>query len=289
MLRLLKDICQEIFSEAEIRIGSEPNLTVAKGLALVGRTDFKIKAFRRDVDAFIASEELSITLKDELPKLTDVIANQLFEQILSIRNKNFHKWIEGEFDTIDKIEDKIQSEIYDLANNWFESINLVDWAKKLSDRIESMTHDICDKYRIPRTTFNLFSQPTKYDTLDLKSLLDEINISRLIFKSIMSMAISRTLQILPMITSLPATILAAIFIPRVRLALKRYFSVPSRKSLFSDRDINREMEENRAEITEQIAEELKKQLNFTNLLDNFSNSIKEALNKKADEASVIIK
>ena len=283
-IRLLKDICQEIFPEAKIRIGSEPNLTVAKGLALVGRTDFKIKAFRKEVDAFITSEKLLSTLKDELANLADDISNQLFGQLLIIRSTNYYKWVVGHFDTIDEVNEQIKSEIYDLANNCFKSINLVDWVEKLTDQIESMSHDICDKYRIPRTTFNLFSQQTKYDILDLESLGEEIN------TSVNEIKISKLMLTIPFMLTISFVFM--LWPPMLLQARRLLFSPVFRRTIFSllsGQDLNKLIEQNRAEITKQIAEELKKQLTLTNLLDKFSNSIKEALNKKADEAAVMIK
>lgn len=293
-IRLLKDICQEIFPEAKIKIGSELNLTVAKGLALVGRTDFKIKAFRSEVDAFIASEKLLSTLKDELPKLADVIANQIFEQLLSIRIHNYLLWIEGYFDTIHEVNEQIKLEIYDLANNWFKRIKLVDWDKKLNDRIESLTQDICDKYGIPKTTFNLCIHPTKYYSLalesleyDIKNLAVQINTSNILLDTLpisiilLNPMLSNFLGLIGLSSTLAITLL---MIPFSMLS-----SMINKRERLFDHNINQSIEQNRAEITKQIAEELKKQLELTNLLDKFSNSIKEALNKKADEAAVIIK
>ena len=293
---MLKDICQEIFPEAEIRIGSQPNLTVAKGLALVGRTDFKIKAFRREVDSFITSEKLLCTLKNELAKLADVISNQLFEQYLSISNKILDnirakilfERVKGDLNIIiDEVNEQIKSEISDLANNWFQRIDLFDWTMKLSDRFNSITYYICKKYRIPRTTFNLFRQQTKYDTLSLEFLKDEFKTLEDELKTSTSSALTFNI----------ANIILSLFPPYKLLIAPLLYLYWSRKPSLSiyqrvkllEGDINQSIEQNRAEITKQIAEELKKQLNLTNLLDKFSNTIKEALNKKADEVAVMIK
>lgn len=52
-MRFLSSICKEVFPpETKIRVGPEPSLTIARGLAYVGRIEFKVKYFIEEVEDF---------------------------------------------------------------------------------------------------------------------------------------------------------------------------------------------------------------------------------------------
>ncbi|RCJ24043.1 hypothetical protein A6770_28775 [Nostoc minutum NIES-26] len=289
------EICKSIFPESKVIVGLEPALSVAKGLALLGRIDFKIKSFKAEVDDFIEDrEDIDIIIDEALPKLIEELTSSLALEFL----KNIHKcildWRDGNVETLETLEKLFQSSNLIYLNNESQNIiniNLKDWLAYLGSQIESLTSDICDKYRISRTTFNI---SLNHQNLNL-DYLGKIEITEIIYSAILY-----KLNINDSFLKIVGALLASIFIGSVievlsgisRLAKNfKKWNIPIdfRKSLLNDVKIKYAMEKVDNEIKGKIKEELIEVLDRKETREQISKYVRDVLYQQAEIASVVIR
>lgn len=156
------EITQEIFPQARVVRGREPELSIAKGLAWAGRIDRKTRLFREEVEALFQSSAFDALIKREIPKLLRRVAaalvRELPEQVIL---PAFHEWRRGQIKTLDGLEPVVESR----TETWLNSregkaciaAEVKQWFERLGEEIEVLVNPLCDKYQIPRTAFNLSS------------------------------------------------------------------------------------------------------------------------------------
>jgi hypothetical protein len=325
-MRFTQSICKEVFEDIEIRVGLEPHLTIAKGLARLGRTDFKIQAFRSDVDNFIRSPNLVIMLKSELPKLFESLSSTVIDQSISIAHRSFEQWLNGEISTLSVMEEQVKLD----TNNFFKSEgnalfrkDVATWLEHISSRIEMMTYEICDKYAVPRTVFNLNMGSPIYLTpeqmsptrkvIDLISSIAEIG-------TVLVGSLILPIFLIPLIAfAIGATGYSLLFAPQYIDILKKYifkignpslfkneflfwyknridsvvkdYKLPKgiRRYLLSEQDLKNSVEQQRSEFEKFIKSEFEKQFSDEDLVNQIFLPIKDTLYKKADEVALLIK
>ena len=155
-------LCQEVFPAALVVRGKEPELSIAKGLALAGRIDIKSQAFRHEVKHFFATGQLRSLVEAHLPALFEAIATALAEALPEqIILPTFRDWQQGHIKTLEALEPTVSSR----SEAWLEhgagreylAVAVRQWFAQLSPHIEAHINPICDRYGIPRTAFHLDS------------------------------------------------------------------------------------------------------------------------------------
>lgn len=319
-MRFTQSICQEIFEDVEIRVGLEPHLTIAKGLARLGRTDFKVQAFRSDVDNFIQSPNLIIMLKSELPKLFESLSSTVIDQSISIARKSFEQWLNGKIATLSEMEEQIKLD----TNNFFKSEcnalfskDVATWLECISSRIEMMTYEMCDKYEVPRTVFKLHMgvllcltpeqiSPTEKVTNLISSLIAVISpvllvgvifgfpiillaIAGLGYSALLSRYTNIKIKNISLSTS-SINEFSSWYRNRIDSIVKDY-KLPKgiRRHLLSEQDLKDSVEQQRSEFEKFMKAEFEKQFSDEDLVNQIFLPIKDALYKKADEAALLIK
>lgn len=307
-----KAICQEVFPDIDIRVGLEPNLTISKGLARLGKTDFKIQSFRSDVDDLINSERLPLMLREEIPKLLDNLSNTAIENCIRISRKNFEQWVDGNINTLSEMEEKIKSEVSFIFENESDlvfKIDIENWLLSISRRIEMVTYGICDEYKISRTTFNL--------CMDSSVLLsaEEIGVSAKPSEMISSigkvvLGIVATIGVIILaMSAFGATVGIGVALsvnPRIRdkvfnstmlswssdkfSDLVRNLNFPKnlRSILMSETELKRAIEKQRDEFKGAVKEQLEISFSDQERINEIFLPIRDALYKRADEAAVLI-
>ena len=155
-----KTMCEEVFPDADVRRGAEPEFAIAKGLAWAGRVDIKSKKFRNEVDALLSSSKIREVVEKEIPSLllplADLLAKELPDRFLI---PAFNDWRDGKVATLAGLETVVEERL----KNWLESSEgkqtlapvVVDWFEKLKPEVEKLTNPICDKYQIGRSALSL--------------------------------------------------------------------------------------------------------------------------------------
>lgn len=318
-MRFTYDICREIFSESIVKVGLEPHLTIAKGLAVVGRTDFKIKLFRQEIEGFIHSEKLLNTVRDEFPKLFKLVSTTFFNLCCKIGLENFRKWSEGEFDTLHNMEQIAVADIDALIKEQGERIftkDIIQWLAELNPKIEALTYDICDKYNISRKSLAVIVAPASVE-LDMEKFKHVVKLGDSITTAF-SVVLGGIIYVVTTILSISlADTIAGVIGTMIAIAgslgggflglivgfiAKDYIDdfirdkflhddipVRYRNILFSENKFKEKMEEKRSEIEITISQAIEKEFNAQNKFNEVVAAIRQDLNARADEACVLIK
>jgi hypothetical protein len=307
-MKFTYDICHEEFPEARIIIGLDPALTIAKGLALLGRIDFKLKNFRAEVDEFVESSLLKDIVCQELSSLFDTITNTFIEKFLEIAKRNFKEWANGSIKTVGAMQEKIQSE----AKEYFNQVegysviknDIVRWLDQVSSKIEPLTFDICDKYQLPRTTFNLSIKADKpkidIAKLNISDVVGETvaNFVGFIIAFIFGMISALFVASGPLAWTTGVAVMTLSLGSRIATAgmgdwakdMAKDLDIPSffRDMLLSEKAMDQEIEKQRPELEKKIKEELEKNLRSEKKLGEIFSYIKAGLYQRADEAAIVI-
>lgn len=319
-----REICEEEFPQSEVIRGLEPELSVAKGLAILGRIDFKIDLFRKEVKEFIDEpEKLDSIIKKAIQKFSKNSAKSLTEKTLNILKSCIEKWRDGEIQTIAAIEEKIQIEIkndLDKENN-FSEIETQKLIEHLGEEIQKSTDELCDRHNIPNRIFDISINPDNNDVnfyLEMNSLLIE-KISKKVYATlpVLISTLFFFISIVIIIIAIDSVTIVPILVEALAIAgivvkrdqalsyikdkydnikgifenLLRTTPLPIKlRIFFLDNDqITNLISEKRNDVEKDINEQLSSELLQKNIYSEIKNYVNKRLNEQADFASFLIK
>lgn len=149
-------IAAEVFPNALIVHGLEPEFAIARGLCYALRTDARAEGFTRDVEKLIKSTAVENIVKSELNRLFSDISKPIAQAMTdNIAEPVFKRWRSGSIETINDIAVEIQR----TTGEYFQSAEMkaalepyvLEWLKQLRPQLEALTDPICDRYDLPRT------------------------------------------------------------------------------------------------------------------------------------------
>ena len=154
------DICREVFPDARVVRGAEPEFAIAKGLAWAGRIDYKTSKFEADVEQLLQSREIDAKVDVAVPALLDGLARALAAELpRACVLPEFREWREGRVRTLVDLEGAIERRMEEwlkgLEGSRFLATVFADWFDSLRPSVESLTNPISDRYGIPRRALGL--------------------------------------------------------------------------------------------------------------------------------------
>ncbi len=161
-LAAIRDWCRQIFPEAVVITATEPEFSVSRGLALCGRIDEQVRAFKQDVAQLIASPAIERIVEDNLAGLYELTADTLVDPILeNAALPVFDRWRSGQIRRLSDVNDHLQSEI----TSWLQTDEarqllvkpVTQWLKGVAARLEEYTMPICIRHGVPNAALNLSS------------------------------------------------------------------------------------------------------------------------------------
>ena len=161
-LPAIRDWCAEVFPEAVVIRGSEPEFSVASGLAYCGKIDEELREFKKDVDALRASNVVEDIVSENIQKLYRKTVDALVDPILKeVALPIADLWREGTLEKLSDIDEKLQEGIDDYLHTE-EARHLLqkpigEWLKDVSYALEKHTMPICIKHNVPYGALNLNS------------------------------------------------------------------------------------------------------------------------------------
>ena len=158
----IKGWCREIFPEAVIYTDSEPEFSVARGLAWCGRIDDDLARFRTDVDALIESNVVEEITSRRLNSLYRTVLDHLLDPLMEQAVKPvLLDWRNGEIEKLKDMEtvlqDRIKVFLYSDSAKECLYRPITDWLLGLSDELEQHTSRICRKYHVPERSLGISS------------------------------------------------------------------------------------------------------------------------------------
>ena len=313
--------CEEVFPSAEVKRGTEPQYTIARGLALIGRTGNKLEKFRKEIKHVLESGELQKAIQTaSLKELIDGIVNFLVPELERIILSAFMDWRNGHISTLNEMESETESRI----KQYLESLK-GSGAKKLGEKVikdwidtsvrpvvNDLFTPICEKAGIPDSSLSLsrdFSAHALHmrampssdieatDSLDNLSLIAAA-IGAVIIATLLGGSGAALLMSGPVGWILGLIIGAIVmFVGReaareAAMDMARDIDMPEpvRWMMTSEKKVRNKLRENRGELRRQLSTALRKNASaFDETINRIAETAKDELEKKAEKAEMLIK
>lgn len=168
----VRDWCTSVFPDAIVISASDPEFSVAKGLAYCGRIDEDMKEFREELNQLIASSTIEDIVSKHINNLYKSAVDCLVEPIISeVAMPVFDRWRSGEIQKLADTDAVLQEEV----NNFLKSDKarellagpITAWLKPVVEELEEYTVPICIRHRVPYTALSLKSYLSASD-IDIK-------------------------------------------------------------------------------------------------------------------------
>lgn len=161
-LPAMKGWCREVFPDAVLISGSEPEFSVSKGLAYCGRIDDELKAFKEEVDLLISSTVVERIVSKHMPELYKAAVKALIDPIMEEAAwPVVDRWRSGQIARLADINGELQKEIdYFLHSEKARTLlmkPITGWLKTVAYDLEEYTIPICTRHNVPYSALNLNS------------------------------------------------------------------------------------------------------------------------------------
>lgn len=158
----LRQWCREIFPEAVVICGSEPEYSVAKGLAECGLIDEELSEFKADIARLIESDAIEDIVEQHIDELYRSMVDSTVDPILEhVAIPVIDRWRDGSIDRLEDIDAILEKDIdaYLHSDDGRELLakTVASWLKKVSYGLEEYTMPICVRHNVPFTALNLTS------------------------------------------------------------------------------------------------------------------------------------
>ena len=158
----LRQWCREVFPEAVVICGSEPEYSVAKGLAQCGLIDEELRDFKSEIAQLIESTAVEDVVERHIDELYRSTVDSIVDPILEhVAIPVIDRWRDGSIERLEEIDAILEKDIdaYLHSDEGRELLgkNVAAWLKKVSAGLEEYTMPVCVRHNVPFTALNLTS------------------------------------------------------------------------------------------------------------------------------------
>ena len=156
-LPAIREWCSEVFKDAVIITATDPEFSVARGLAYCGRIDEDLKEFKEDLERLVGSNTIEDIVSKHINNLYRDAVDTLVDPIVSrVALPIFEKWRSGEIQRLSDTDVILQEEIgrflgEDTTRELLAG-PITSWLRPVIEELEEYTVPICIKHRIPYIT-----------------------------------------------------------------------------------------------------------------------------------------
>jgi len=154
-------LCSQVFSSAgKIIRGLEPEFTIARGLARIGRTDILSNGLKKAIETIGDSIDIITLVEQRIPGLIESLSEPLAEELISYAvGPSLDAWREGRLRTLNDIRPDIENR----KKNLLGRIRGENARKKLDawlnntllPALADFTDPVCKQFDIPRSVLDL--------------------------------------------------------------------------------------------------------------------------------------
>lgn len=161
-LPAIRQWCAEIFPDAVVITGAEPEFSVSRGLAWSGRIDEELRQFRQEVQELVDSSAVEQIVDRRIDDLYHRIVDTMVEPILRrVALPVFDRWRNDEIEKLSDIDGIVQKEI----ETWLHTDEaqqllvkpIAEWLKSVAYDVEEKTMPICVRHNVPYRAMSLNS------------------------------------------------------------------------------------------------------------------------------------
>ena len=159
-LPAIREWCSAVFPDSVVVTGTEPEFSVAKGLAFCGRIDEQVRAFKADVQELINSPVIENIVDMRLAELYEAAAEAIVGPILNeAALPVFDRWRSGQIRRLCDVDDELQKSITaflssEEARNYLHE-PVARWLGTVSADLEQYTLPICVRHHVPHSALTL--------------------------------------------------------------------------------------------------------------------------------------
>ena len=158
----LRNWCREVFPEAVVICGSEPEYSVAKGLAQCGLIDEELRAFKAEIAELIQSTIIEDIVEEHIEELYRNTVDSIVDPILErVALPVIDRWRDGSIERLGDIDTILEKEIDEYLHSEegreLMTKAVTSWLKKVSLGLETYTMPICVRHNVPYTALSLTS------------------------------------------------------------------------------------------------------------------------------------
>ena len=275
-LPAIRQWCGEVFKDSVIITATDPEFSVARGLAYCGRIDEDLREFKEDLDKLVRSNTIEDIVSKHIPQLYRDAVDTLVDPIVAkVALPIFEKWRSGEISRLEETDVILQQDIADFLSK-DETRELLagpitSWLRPVIEELEEHTVPICIKHRIPYTALSLRSYLSVSD-IDIKVNAKElfaINEMTILIDSIVTALLAilmSTLSFIPFFAD-PSGIMVGIITSIVVLFLG--------KDKMQEKMLSADIPKPMRKLVPKSA--------FSSRMDNISADVKEAFYKSLEQ------
>ncbi len=157
---LIEDIARDVFPQAQVLRGLEPEFAIARGLCYALRIDQQTKGFHEAVETLINSDEMENLVLARLPELFEAVSGPFSGKLIDdVAPEVFALWRSGGLKTFDDIGVELSQRAARIlkSDEMKQALRpaVAEWVMRLRPDIEALTDPICDRFGLPRTSLRL--------------------------------------------------------------------------------------------------------------------------------------
>lgn len=158
-MRFVFEIAQEIFGPERVVMGDEPELAIARGLALAGRIGVRAGGFRIDIADFLRTDQVKTVVDNRLPDLATAIGTAVATGVVeTYALPAFRRWRSGRITTLAEMETEVADKVSaGMRNPSNQKVNdaVREWQDGLRPDLAELTGPICRRWGIPPSAMEL--------------------------------------------------------------------------------------------------------------------------------------
>lgn len=301
----IHEICETVFAGLKPKRDSEPEYSIARGLALYGKSVIRIDRFRNEIHAFVEND-LPKHIEAHLGQLADVLAKPLAHALIDNALKPAqYAWREGKIDTLSDLPAVFEKNAKhylqtDAATTLLNRL-VSAWFAPVQDQLNVHTQAISQRYNVPAEVLTL---DIRYNPDDINATpLTEPDMGALVFGGFSVVTVVSSLLVFTLLDafngflfSLPlALVVSLIATFRGKDAANdwvrsRNLPVLLRQRLLPERQIENPDAKMVAKLEQSIRAALEQDDDrAATITAQASQQLKRALEAKADEASIFVR
>lgn len=151
--KIVREVFNEVSSDS-LKYDMDPSRTISKGLALVGPSDEKSKAFQNDLNQLV-NKKLDNIIEANIPALGQEMGTVISDILTPKMKQHIRDWKNGDIATLDAMNAKIRADCTEkkltalLSNNEAYLSAVRGWLKdKVGRDIAVELKELCDKYGV---------------------------------------------------------------------------------------------------------------------------------------------
>ncbi|MGW3037427.1 Hsp70 family protein [Streptomyces sp. NPDC001178] len=158
-MHFVQEEAREVFGADRVLLGLEPEVAIARGLALAGRMSLRAAGFRADIRKLVKGDRIGSLVQDRLSSLGDrlgaAVADGMTERHVI---PAFRRWRTGEIATLDGmaagISRALHAELTEPGSPRLTGV-IAEWQNELRPELEELTRPICHRWHIPPSAMEL--------------------------------------------------------------------------------------------------------------------------------------